>query len=117
MPSADVRVCDLPGDHRELLTLIGEANYETKSSYGLVLYAESTDQAGTTPLIINCSITVNVIDVNDAPVLLDLDAKRSVDEFSLVNTFVGTNVGYEEEDVGQEVTFSIVDGDDLGQFR
>ena len=23
----------------------------------------------------------------------------------------------EEEDVGQEVTFSIVDGDDLGQFR
>ena len=101
-----------------VITLIGTANYETKSSYDLVLYAASTDLAAdTTNLTINCSITVDVVDVNDAPLLLDLDVKRSVDEFSLVNTFVGTNVGYVDEDVGQELTFSIVDGDDLDQFR
>lgn len=65
---------------------------------------------------ITCSLTVNLADRNDPPVL-ESNPVRSVEEGSEIDTPVGDAIGATDEDRAQELLFSIVSGNDAGFFR
>jgi len=65
---------------------------------------------------ITCSLTVNLADRNDPPVL-ESSPVRSVEEGSEIDTPVGDKIGATDEDRAQELLFSIVSGNSDGFFR
>lgn len=79
-------------------------NHELKSTYTLEVLA--TDD-GTPPKQSTAAVvTVNVVDVNEAPVIDD--AVRNVDENVAVDTVVGTPLPASDVDDGQTLTYEIV---------
>ena len=91
-------------------------DFEACSLYRLVI---SATRAGTTA---KCTVTVRVRDVNDPPYFLDergatiTSASRTVPEGSDINTLVGLPVTAGDQDAGQELRFSIAEGDPRGAF-
>lgn len=83
-------------------------NYEGQSSYSVLIRA--TDAGG---LYFDKSFTISIIDVNDAPVLLN--SQYSIDENSVANTLVGT-LGATDADPGTTLTYTLIDGNTLGAF-
>jgi hypothetical protein len=79
-------------------------NFETRSSYTLTVTV--TDGGGLTS---SASVTVNLIDVNEAPVL-STPYSRSISENVASLTTAGTPVGVYDEDFNQRITFIIVSG-------
>jgi len=76
----------------------------------LVLGVQVTDPHSATA---TASVTVNLTNVNDAPLLSD--ATFSVAENSIVGSLLGTVLGI-EQDPGQSITYSIVSGNTNGAF-
>lgn len=91
------------------VTLASPADYETKSSYSITVNA--ADALHTTTQ----AVTVNVTDVNEAPVNLTLSAS-SVDENTATPVAVGTLSGV-DDDGGESFTYSIVGGADQASFQ
>jgi len=93
--------------------LAAQLDYETKSSYTLTV---QVSDGGTPPLSTTAVVTVEVTDVNEAPVLQPRSFK--VPENSEVNTEVGVPMDAFDVDVGQTILYSIVGGDDeQGVFK
>jgi hypothetical protein len=83
---------------------------ETDAPFDLTIWATAPGLDNNYDITINCTLETSIEDMNDAPTLYDLDVSRSVYEDADLNTFVGEEVKYTDPDVGQEVTFEIVDG-------
>jgi hypothetical protein len=88
----------------------GEVNYEDAASH--LLTVKVTDN-GTGFLYDTAEVTINVNDVNDAPVAED--AVFSIAEDAAVSTVPGS-VNGSDEDAGQSVTYSITAGNTGGAF-
>ncbi|WP_160167120.1 Ig-like domain-containing protein, partial [Rhodopirellula baltica] len=82
------------------ITVNGPLDFETASTYSLSVLA--TDDDGATDL---ATVTVNVGDVNDAPVVPDLQA-FTVAENTAGGTVVGTILAT-DEDAGQSLSYSL----------
>ncbi len=94
------------------ITVVGALNYEGPDDPYL-LTVQVTDNAGS-PLSSSATITINLNDVNEAPVLND--ASRSINENSANGTNVGALLPFTDEDVGQTHTFAITAGNTGGVF-
>ena len=84
-------------------------NYETMTSYELtVRVSDQSDSYGT------AAITINVTDVNEAPTVgsAEFILPESADNGRVVGSISGSDV-----DAGDDVTYSIVDGDPQGVFE
>ena len=64
----------------------------------------------------SCRMLTTVGDVNDAPVFLADSTVRAVVENEQIGVPVGDPVATSDEDDGQEVTYEILSGNDLGYF-
>ncbi len=84
-------------------------NYETKSSYAVVVTASDETLSDT------INITINVSDVNDAPVFANDSTTRSIDENTAADTNIGDPVSATDED-GDTLTYSL-SGTDAADFN
>jgi hypothetical protein len=86
-------------------------DYEACSQYSLVLRATADGSTA------KCTITVNVVDLNDLPVFLDGSGaptssySRTIPEMSAQNALVGLPLAASDQDARQELRFSIISGD------
>ena len=85
-------------------------NYEEQNSYTLRIRA--TDD-GTLPLSTDTNLTINVLDVNEKPIMDDQII--SIDENSVFGTVV-TQISALDVDAGQQFSYKIIDGNDIGIF-
>ena len=88
-------------------------NHERCKSYDLETRATAPVDDGS--LVISCRVTVNVLNINDAPVITDT-ASRDVQEGKPIGTLVGPPVVATDEDVGQELRYEIIGGNTGGAF-
>ncbi len=96
-------------DNGGQLTTIAGVDFETVSVYALVVRV--TDKGG---LSASTNVTVNVLDVNEAPVFVAGSvATKTVAENSAVWTVVGSAVVATDVDAGQSRTYSIPAGQDV----
>lgn len=86
-------------------------DYETVQSYTLELVATDNEGASSTR-----NFVVNVIDVNEAPIIND--QSRSIGELAAISTNIGAVLAASDPDtlVEQALFWNIIDGDPLGQF-
>jgi hypothetical protein len=85
-------------------------DYETKMSYMVTVTA--TDPDGETDTI---EVTINVTNVNEAPMFAEATADRSIDENSAEGTPVGAPVTATDPDAGDTLAYSL-SGDDAMHF-
>ena len=85
-------------------------DHETKASYMVMVTA--TDKAGLTDSI---TVTITVMDVNEAPMFADETATRMVDENTAADMMIGDAFMATDPDDGDEVMYSL-GGDDMGSF-
>jgi hypothetical protein len=85
-------------------------NYEVVNSFGLTVKAQDNGQGN---LYSQATVTVNLTDVNENPNISN--QSFSIDEFSANGTEVGTLVAT-DPDNGQNLTFSILSGNDNNAF-
>ncbi len=91
---------------------VTDLDFETNPTFSLTV--QVTDIGAPTPnLSGTATITINLNDVNDAPVIND--QSFSVDENSANTTVVGT-VTATDQDAGQTLTYAITGGNALGAF-
>ncbi len=83
-------------------------NYETKSSYAVVVTASDETLSDT------INITINVSDANDAPAFASDSTTRSIDENTDANTNIGDPVSATDED-GDDLTYTL-GGTDANNF-
>lgn len=98
-------------------------NYEECKRYQLKLRTElqGTHYHGEAfDFLADCMVTLDVVDMNDRPVFVGKDFQdgyaRSVPEMSEPGTPVGDPVLAEDEDVGQDLYYHIIAGNDEGWF-
>ena len=84
-------------------------DHETKASHTVMVIA--TDTAGLTGSI---TVTISVMDVNDAPMFASDTAERMVEENTAAGMMIGDPVMAMDDD-GDEVMYSL-GGDDMGSF-
>ncbi|HEX2836410.1 MAG TPA: cadherin domain-containing protein [Thermoanaerobaculia bacterium] len=94
------------------ITVVGALNYEGPDDPYL-LTVQVTDNAAI-PASSSATVTINVIDVNEAPILND--AARTINENSPNATLVGAVLPFTDEDAGQTYTFAITAGNTGGAF-
>ena len=87
-------------------------DYEDKSIYSVMVIA--TDGGGLTATT-DVTVTINVKDVNEAPMFADTTATRSIDENSAAGTAVGDPVTATDPDAGDTLAYSL-SGDDAMYF-
>ncbi len=87
-------------------------NYEARSSYGLIVQVTDTGSPATAAI---ATVTVNVTNANDAPVIND-QTLPSVIEHRLPNTTVVGTVIASDQDVGQTLRYDIIGGNVGGAF-
>ena len=92
------------------ITVAGDLDYETTSSYTLTV--EVSDGDGETD---TATVTITVTDANEAPAFDPSTYDFSVAEDAATDDVVGT-VMVEEEDTGDTLTYSITRGDPDGKF-
>jgi hypothetical protein len=63
-----------------------------------------------------CVVTVQIDDINDAPAFASSAFSRSIAENAPGKALVGTPVAANDEDPGQEHTYTIISGNDDGMF-
>ena len=85
-------------------------DHETKASYMVMVTA--TDKAGLTDSI---TVTITVMDVNEAPMFADETATRMVDENTAADMMIGDAFMATDLDDGDEVMYTL-GGDDMGSF-
>ena len=85
-------------------------DYETKSSYSVTV-SVSDGNGGSDSI----AVTINVTDVNDAPVFSDSSTTRAVAENTVANTNIGTPVAATDVDTGDTLTYSL-SGPDASSF-
>ena len=85
-------------------------DYETKSSYSVMVIA--TDSEDLTDTI---EVTINVTNVNEAPMFAEATADRSIDENSAEDMAVGDPVTATDPDAGDTLAYSL-SGDDAMYF-
>ena len=85
-------------------------DHETKASYMVMVTA--TDKGGLTDSI---TVTITVMDVNEAPMFADETATRMVDENTAADMMIGDAFMATDPDDGDEVMYSL-GGDDMGSF-
>ena len=83
-------------------------DYEDKSIYSVMVIA--TDGGGLTATT-DVTVTINVKDVNEAPMFDDTTATRSIDENSAAGTAVGDPVTATDPDAGDTLEYSLRGGD------
>jgi hypothetical protein len=95
------------------VTVVGALNYEARPSYTLAIRA--TDN-GTPALFTTTNFTINVVDVNDVPVINA--QSRSIDENTPIGTAVtgGAIIATDEDRPVQTLGFTIVSGNADGAF-
>ena len=86
-------------------------DFETTASHALTV---SVTDNGTPPLNDSAAVTINVTNVNEAPVLAD--ATRAVAEDSPAGTAVGAPLGGTDPDAGATLTYAITAGNTNGAF-
>lgn len=111
---------DVSGNGTQAQVLVNASNtdgldYETTDKYSLGLTAYSNGS------VINCTLVVSVIDVNEAPTIVLGDPPvRNISEAALVNDYVnGAPCKAEDEDTANEHIYSIVSAypkDGMGYF-
>ncbi len=89
----------------------GALDYETTSSFNLVVMV--TDN-GSSPMSSSASVTVNVNDINEDPVIDNQDF--DVEENTPNGQEVGTVIAI-DPDNGQSLTYTIVSGNNSGAFQ
>ncbi len=90
----------------------GGLDFETTPTYALTVRV--TDNAAT-PASSSATITVNVIDVSEAPVVVP-GQTRSIAENAAIGTNVGLAVAASDPDAGQTLTYAIISGNTGGAF-
>jgi len=92
----------------------GTLDFETKNEYSVEITATDTrtpQQTGT------ATLTVHLVDVNEAPSLAAAPATIEVDENLEAGTSFGALIAGTDVDAGQGLLYSIVAGNDEGKFR
>ncbi|MEA2622084.1 MAG: protocadherin Fat 4, partial [Chloroflexota bacterium] len=90
-----------------------QLDYETVSGHHFLLTVRVTDD-GSPGKFGEATVTVNLTNVNDAPVVPD--ASKSVAEDATNGTNVGSPVAYTDQDAGQTHTFAITAGNTNSAF-
>ena len=98
----------IDGTTRQLMTM-AMLDHETKASHTVMIIA--TDTAGLTGSI---TVTISVLDVNDAPMFASDTATRMVEENTAADMTIGDPVTAMDDD-GDDVTYSL-GGDDMASF-
>ncbi|XP_065191306.1 protein dachsous-like isoform X1 [Sycon ciliatum] len=88
-------------------------NFESATLNRFTITVRTTD-SGSPSLYYDCKLTIDTRNINDQPRNLQL-AGYTIKEGSAIDTRVGT-LSSSDEDIGQTVTYSIVD-DDGGSFK
>ena len=85
-------------------------DFEARSSYSINAIATTigreNEEGGN--LYVNCSVDIEIQDVNDAPRVLGANATREVLESAAKNTFVGDPLRSWDEDANQEARLARV---------
>ena len=97
------------GETTGQLMTMGMLDHETKASYTVMVIA--TDSGGLTGSI---TVTISVMDVNDAPRFASDTATRMVEENTAAGMAIGDPVTAMDDD-GDDVTYSL-GGTDMGSF-
>ena len=97
------------GETTGQLMTMGMLDHETKASYTVMVIA--TDSGGLTGSI---TVTISVMDVNDAPMFASDTATRTVEENTASGMAIGDPVTAMDDD-GDDVTYSL-GGTDMGSF-
>ena len=84
-------------------------NYETKRVYRVTVAADDGSLEGT------IEVTINVTDVNEAPVFATDSTTRSIPEGTSANQNIGTPVLATDEDAGDTLTYTLI-GTDAASF-
>ena len=86
------------------ITVAGALDYETTAAYTL------TVQVSDGSLTANAEVTINVTDVNEAPVITAQTAPFSIEENAAAGTAVGTVAATDEDEGDDDLTFAITNG-------
>ncbi|RKU22986.1 hypothetical protein C6499_19315 [Candidatus Poribacteria bacterium] len=97
------------GDTTGQLMTMGMLDHETKDSYTVMVIA--TDSGGLTGSI---TVTISVMDVNDAPMFASATATRMVEENTAAGMAIGDPVMATDDD-GDDITYSL-GGVDMASF-
>ena len=89
----------------------GALDYETKTSYSVTVSV--SDGNGSSDSL---DVTINVMNVNEAPSFANSTATRSIAENTAANTNIGTAISATDPDTGDTLTYTL-GGADAAAFR
>ena len=92
------------------LKTLAMLDHETKDEYMVMVIA--TDTGGLTDTI---TVTISVMDINEAPMFADATAERSVAENTAAGEDIGAPVAVTDDDMGTTLTYSL-GGTDAASF-
>ena len=93
------------------ITVAGALDYETAAAYTL------TVQVSDGSLTADAEITINVTDVNEAPVITDQTAPFMIEENAAEGTAVGTVAATDQDEGDDDLTFAITNGNTNEAFQ
>lgn len=86
-------------------------DYERCNRYTAVL------RMATPTISLTCAVTLNGRDNNDQPTISPTSYTFNVNENAALDTTVGSSLPGQDEDLGQELSYRIVSGNEAGHFR
>ena len=93
------------------ITVAGVLDYETAAAYTL------TVQVSDGSLTADAEVTINVTDVNEAPVITAQTAPFTIEENAAEGTAVGTVAATDEDEGDDDLTFAITNGNTNEAFQ
>ena len=93
------------------ITVAGDLDYETTAAYTL------TVQVSDGSLTADAEVTINVTDVNEAPVITAQTAPFMIEENAAAGTAVGTVAATDEDEGDDDLTFAITNGNTNEAFQ
>ncbi|POM66400.1 Protocadherin-like protein, partial [Phytophthora palmivora] len=94
-------------DNQNHVMLLKPLDYETQNTYDLTLSIQETQISVPYPA---CQIRVNVVDVNEAPVVVNYQASRTIKENVLPPVSMAPVIGVNDPDAYDSFTLSIASG-------
>ena len=93
------------------ITVAGDLDHETTAAYTL------TVQVSDGSLTADAEVTINVTDVNEAPVITAQTAPFSIEENAAAGTAVGTVAATDQDEGDDDLTFAITNGNTNEAFQ
>ena len=93
------------------ITVAGALDYETAAAYTLKV------QVSDGSLTADAEVTINVTDVNEAPVITAQTAPFSIEENAAAGTAVGTVAATDQDEGDDDLTFAITNGNTNEAFQ